>query len=248
MAPRHAHARPARSTLSRIAGVTAAALVLVAGFDAATYAATGQSLLLGRRNVAGATTTVTNTGKGQVLNLVARNPAAPPFTTNARGKVTNLDADRLDGLDSVEINRRAHATAPLAMTFKRTGVSTSDNPPATPFALQGAVVSNKVGRTGTYAVKGTISFAPDPSYSGSYSVGLNSITDMGAVLTSVTPTPKAGSPRWTASVSVGNLKVQAGGWIYIYVVKMSPGSWSTPVDINLAGTLVVDVPAPSQPL
>ena len=59
----------------RALATCAAATLLVTGFDAATYASTGQSLILGHVNKAGQTTTVENTGKGAALKLVTKGGA-----------------------------------------------------------------------------------------------------------------------------------------------------------------------------
>jgi hypothetical protein len=97
-----------------------AAALLVIGFDAVTYAATGSSLLLGRVNKAGTVTTVANTGNGAALSLVTRSTASAPFTTNAKGLVPNLfagraaNADRLGGLTVAQV--RAGAIPPASTT------------------------------------------------------------------------------------------------------------------------------------
>ena len=89
----------ARLNLGSICAVLVAAVVLVAGFDLATYAATGDSLILGKINKAAATTTVTNTGRGAVLNLKG-GALYPPLQVNSKKRVANLNADTVDGLDS----------------------------------------------------------------------------------------------------------------------------------------------------
>jgi len=73
--------------VERVLAVFGAATLLVVGYDAVTYAATGSSLMLGHTNKAVAVTTVQNTGKGAALNLLTRSSSYPPFTTNAKGKV-----------------------------------------------------------------------------------------------------------------------------------------------------------------
>ena len=83
----------------RTLAVVGAACLLVVGFDAVTYAATGSSLLLGKVNKAGAVTTVQNTGSGAALNLLTKSTASPPFTTNAKGQVKNLFAARAAAAD-----------------------------------------------------------------------------------------------------------------------------------------------------
>ena len=83
-----------------------------------TYAATGGNFILGQSNSASSTTSLTrtgaNAGKGlQVTNnsttagatAVGLNVAAghAPFTVNSGTKVANLNADKLDGLDSTAV-------------------------------------------------------------------------------------------------------------------------------------------------
>ena len=110
-----------RGRLERGLAVVGAATILVVGFDAVTFAATGSSLLLGRVNQAGATTTVQNTGPGAALNLVTKSVTSPPFTTNARGVVPNLyagraaNAERVGGLTAAQV--RAGAVQPSKIHY-----------------------------------------------------------------------------------------------------------------------------------
>lgn len=79
-----------------------AAALLVLGFDYATFAATGDSLLLGRANSAGKTTTLQNTGSGPALSLKNK-ASAPPLVVSSSKRVVRLNADQLDGLDSTAL-------------------------------------------------------------------------------------------------------------------------------------------------
>jgi hypothetical protein len=84
------------------------------------YAATGGSLILGRQNTASRGTTLRSRG-GPTLALsnTAGKPAAsfnvqrgkPPFAVNSRTKVTGLNADLLDGIDSSAFQRRVRNCA-----------------------------------------------------------------------------------------------------------------------------------------
>lgn len=76
------------------------AVVLVTSLDYAASAATGHAFVLGKLNKANRVTVLKRTTSGPALGLVTRSSAAAPFTVNGRGKVANLDADLLDGLDS----------------------------------------------------------------------------------------------------------------------------------------------------
>jgi len=77
------------------------AVILVLGFDSITHAATGNSLILGKANKAGAVTTVKNTGKGSALNLVTNSATTAPLTTKAKGMVKNFYAARAANADTV---------------------------------------------------------------------------------------------------------------------------------------------------
>jgi len=90
--------------------VTILAFIVLGG---TTYAATGDFLKLGNPNSATSTTSlsapvagkglqVTNTSTGTGATALGLNVASghPPFTVNSGTKVTNLNADKLDGMDS----------------------------------------------------------------------------------------------------------------------------------------------------
>jgi len=94
--------------LTFIAGF-AAAIVLTGG-GAAAYAANGGSLLIGRSNFGSATTTLSNSG-GIALRLNSKSGTAP-IAVNRTTKVTNLNADLLDG----------RSDASYALTAGQTGV------------------------------------------------------------------------------------------------------------------------------
>ena len=89
----------------------AAAALLILGIDATTYAATGDSLLLGRINQSNRATVIERTQPGPVLRLTTRSAADAPFSTNAKGRVNRLNADRVDG-------KNASALATRAITFR----------------------------------------------------------------------------------------------------------------------------------
>lgn len=114
------------SRVERALAVVGAATLLVVGYDGVTYAATGSSLILGHTNRAGAATTLQNTGTGAALSLVTSRTSYPPFTTNARGLVTNLNAQYLGGRTLSQVESRATAvnglTAAQIEAAARTGV------------------------------------------------------------------------------------------------------------------------------
>lgn len=100
--------------LKTAAVATVLALVVLVCADYTAFAATGRSLVLGKVNTASATTAVARTTAGPVLTVTAKSPSNPPLRTNARGRVANLNADLLDGLDSTTL---------LGRTYVRTGTS-----------------------------------------------------------------------------------------------------------------------------
>jgi hypothetical protein len=91
-----------------LAAGLAVAAVLVVCSDYVAFAATGDSLLLGKVNHAGAVTTIDRTKNGPALSLSTNNDGAAPLVTNGHGKVANLNADRLDGKDSTDFAPAAH--------------------------------------------------------------------------------------------------------------------------------------------
>jgi hypothetical protein len=95
-------------------GTVVAYLALFVALGGTTYAATGGNFILGQSNSAGNTTSLsaplagkkalqlTNTSTGAGATALGLNVASghPPFTVNSGTKVANLNADKLDGLDS----------------------------------------------------------------------------------------------------------------------------------------------------
>jgi hypothetical protein len=78
-------------------------------FGGVAYAANGGAFLLGRSNSETATATLKNTA-GTPLSLVAKSGYAP-LKVNSAVKVANLNADRLDGIDSTQFLRSTGVSA-----------------------------------------------------------------------------------------------------------------------------------------
>ena len=95
-----------KSFLSAL-GILCALLVSV---DYVSFAATGQSVILGRVNKADDVTKVVRTTPGPALQLRTR-PGTPPLKVNRTAKVAKLNADRLDGLDSSDFAKNSVVTA-----------------------------------------------------------------------------------------------------------------------------------------
>ncbi len=89
--------------LKTVLTVLGAVTVLVLAGNTIVLAATGQSLLLGKSNSANNVTALTRTTAGSALKITNQSAASAPFVTNGTGKVTNLNADKLDSLDSTQL-------------------------------------------------------------------------------------------------------------------------------------------------
>jgi hypothetical protein len=109
-------------------------LALFVALGGTTYAATGGNFILGKPNSADKTTSLsasppfsgkalqlTNTGTGTGATALGLNVASghPPFTVNSGTKVMNLNADRLDGLDSTAFvpSSKLRRVGPVGDTF-----------------------------------------------------------------------------------------------------------------------------------
>jgi hypothetical protein len=126
-----------RFRTGRIAAtVVGTAVVLVLGTDFATFATTGNSLILGHFNSATTTTTLTNKSGGPALRLRSSGGKSPALKINNSKKIRNLNADAVDG-------RTATQLASHAITF--TAGQRGDR-------IQGAQIWNVPVAAGTYQV------------------------------------------------------------------------------------------------
>ena len=98
---------------SHVRGNLVGYLALFIALGGTTYAATGGNLILGKPNSASSTTSLSAPVTGRALQVSNTKTSAgatalglnvasghPPFTVNSGGKVANLNADKLDSLDS----------------------------------------------------------------------------------------------------------------------------------------------------
>jgi hypothetical protein len=75
----------------------AASAMLVVGVDYVTFAANGDSLILGHLNAANDTTVLTKHGPGPALRLNSAGPGSPALAVDSKAKVAKLNADMVDG-------------------------------------------------------------------------------------------------------------------------------------------------------
>jgi len=162
-----------KHVLGRSITILCAVVALVLGFDYATYATTGNSLILGAVNSTKHMTTLRNSGSGSVLNLQTSSVGAPPLTTNGKGLVANLNSQYLDGLNASQIVTQATAQY---FDFNRTAQAQSNvtiNPatvsfPPVPLFSGLAVESAPLASSAAYHVTGTFTFSCNPN-PGNYS-------------------------------------------------------------------------------
>ena len=94
--------------LKTIASALAVALVVVAAIDYTASAATGKAFILGKLNKANQQTILKRTTSGPALNLTTTTSASAPMTLNGRGRVANLNADLVDGVDSTTLKTTSY--------------------------------------------------------------------------------------------------------------------------------------------
>jgi len=129
---------------SRTTAIILAAGVLVGGANIAVYAANGKPLLLGRINKETKPAVLKNTGPGPALKIKTR-ASAPPLSVSSSKKVTNLNADKLDGFDSKSLQSNAIVVTDTDTTTVRG-----------PF-LQWSLAAIPAGK---YAVSWDVNFVP----------------------------------------------------------------------------------------
>lgn len=107
-----------KTTLTVIGAVT----VLVLAGNTVALATTGHALLLGKSNTANTITSISRTTAGTALAVKTKTSLSPPLKVNGVGKVTNLNADRVDGKNAADF-------APYPKVIRGTwSMATSGNP------------------------------------------------------------------------------------------------------------------------
>ena len=76
-------------------------LAVVFGVATTAFGANGDFFKVGRANFASAVSTLDKSGAGPALRLLV--DSGPPLAVNSGAKVTNLNADKLDGLTSAQL-------------------------------------------------------------------------------------------------------------------------------------------------
>jgi len=89
-----------RKNLTTLLTVIGAVTVLVLAANTVALATTGKALIAGKTNTSSKITALSRTTSGVPLKITSKSTANAPLAVNGKGKVTNLNADKLDGLDS----------------------------------------------------------------------------------------------------------------------------------------------------
>jgi len=88
--------------------VIGAVTVLVLAASTVADAATGGRFILGKMNKASQASVLKRTTSGPALQLSTTPSGGAPMAVNGKGKVANLNADRVDGFDSSALKTTAY--------------------------------------------------------------------------------------------------------------------------------------------
>lgn len=83
-------------------------LALSVAMGGTAYAVTGGNFVLGHANKANQSTALTNTGAGPALKLATKKRSTPPFAVSNGTKISNLNADKVDGLHASAFQPKSH--------------------------------------------------------------------------------------------------------------------------------------------
>jgi hypothetical protein len=108
-----------RSKLTTLLTVIGAVTVLVLAANTVALATTGKALLAGKATTSSKLTSIVRTTPGTGFQVKTKSAANAPFAVNGKGKVGNLNADLVDGLDSSLLGART-------VTYSDNGTQTRD--------------------------------------------------------------------------------------------------------------------------
>jgi hypothetical protein len=134
--------------LKTVLALLGATTVLVLAANSVALATTGHAFLLGSSNSANTITALTRTTSGTALKVTTRSASNAPLAVNGKGKVTNLNADLVDGYDSSTMRNRTYAfTVPVNAGVS--GFAATAPLPAGTYTFGYAAFLNTTGTTGT---------------------------------------------------------------------------------------------------
>jgi len=92
--------------LKTLLTVLGAVTVLILAGNTVALATTGHAFILGKSNSANKITSLSRTTNGTALKVHTKSNNNAPLSVNGHGKVANLNADLVDGLDSSKLQNR----------------------------------------------------------------------------------------------------------------------------------------------
>ncbi len=154
--------------LKTVLTVIGAVTVLVLAANSVAMATTGHSFLLGKSNSANKATSLSRTTSGSVLNLHSASSSNAPLSVNGHGKVANLNADLVDGLDSSALQNRTY-TFTSTVSTAATDVTLNTSVPAgtylVTYSFFAHAVSDPLGDVGCTVFGGDNSGSKSTAYS-----------------------------------------------------------------------------------
>ena len=134
-------------------------VALIVALGGAGYSATGGNFILGKSNTATTSSRLTADINGRTLALRNRNAGSaatplaliaaaghPPFTVNTATKVRNLNADRLDSLDSTQFPRKTVISFNLAAGATSAPITVPANRPVFVMGVTTTTAEQGVGQ------------------------------------------------------------------------------------------------------
>jgi hypothetical protein len=175
--------------IKTLASALVVALVVIVSLDYTASAATGHPFILGKLNKANKVTALKRTTAGPALQLTTTSASDAPLATNGTGKVTNLNADLLDGRDASTFATN-NPVRILEFNDSTVGISHTFSVGSLPAGRYLATYS--VYLDGTYATAGTPTVWGQCYFQQTSSTGLitQSITTTGTSVFSASGTPQ----------------------------------------------------------
>jgi len=137
-----------RKRLTTLLTVIGAVTVLVLAANTVALATTGKALIAGKTNTSTTITTLQRTATGSALQLKTLKTTSSPLVVNGTGKVTHLNADKVDGLDSAQLRSKTYLFEANPSTTDTTGFELTTS--ILPAGTYQALVSGWIyGPTGT---------------------------------------------------------------------------------------------------
>jgi len=143
-----------RKNLTTLLTVIGAVTVLVLAANTVALATTGKALIAGKTNTSTTITTLQRTATGSALQLKTLKTTSSPLVVNGTGKVTHLNADKVDGLDSAQLRSKTYLFEAHPSTTATTGftMATSSLPAGYYQALVSGAIFGPAGTSSSHLI------------------------------------------------------------------------------------------------